>query len=164
MLARAGFPGAPTGYPARAIWATTPIDLRCRERALSNRIPLLLSGYVANCWTDVGKTSPLPADRNLILVFPRTAMYRDGWHRRPTRIGTRASSRHLPNGDSSATLRSSCAQYSDVSLACFFACAVVFALLDCPVISGTAAGCAAWTTLASGTSEQSGRRTPLPAE
>lgn len=37
------------------------------------------------------------------------------------------------------------AQYADVPLACYFAGAVVFALLDQPVIAGILAGCAAWT-------------------
>jgi hypothetical protein len=106
--------------------------------------PLLLSGYVANCWTDMGNTSPLGPIATSFLFFLAL-------------LCTVTGGIAVLRGSILGLLAGIClmgippllsevpAQYSDIPLACFFACAVVFALLDCPVISGTMAGCAAWT-------------------
>lgn len=106
--------------------------------------PLLLSGYVANCWMDVGNTSPVVPMATSFLFFLAL-------------LCTVTGGIAVLRGSVLGLLAGIClmgippllsevpAQYSDVPLACFFACAVVFALLDCPVISGIAAGSAAWT-------------------
>lgn len=106
--------------------------------------PLLLSSFVASCWIDAGSISPAAPIATSYLFFLALLSTITGGIatlRGPV-IGLLAGVclMGIP-----ALLTEVPAQYGDVPLACFMADAVLFALLDRPVISGALAGCAAWT-------------------
>lgn len=106
--------------------------------------PLLLSSFVAACWSDAGAVSTTAPLATAYLFFLALVALVTG--------GIAAL-----RGAASGLLAGIClmgiptlmmevpAQYSDVPLACFLAGAVLLALLDWPVAAGAMAGCAAWT-------------------
>jgi hypothetical protein len=106
--------------------------------------PLLLSSFVASCWTDAGAVSPeAPLATSYVFFLALLAMVTGGI------AALRGPAHGLLAGiclmGVPALLAEVPAQYSDVPLACFFAGALLFALLDRPVIAGVLAACAAWT-------------------
>jgi hypothetical protein len=106
--------------------------------------PLLWSGLVAACWSDAGVISdaaPIAASYLFFLALLCMITGGIGVLRGPVPgllaglclMGIPALLTEVPS------------QYADVPLACFMAGAVLMALLDCPVMSGTMAGFAAFT-------------------
>jgi hypothetical protein len=133
---RARFLAAPGALPQRA-WSpaltwTHP------------EYPLLLSGFVARCWTYAGSTTEAaPMAVSYLFFLALLAMLTGGiaiWRSRA--LGWLAGLALL---GSPMFLHEAIAQYADVPLACYFAGATIFALLDRPLIAGLFAGCAAWT-------------------
>lgn len=106
--------------------------------------PLLLSGFIASCWSDAGSISELAPIATSYLFFLAL-------------LGTVTGGIAVLRGAVPGLLAGLClmgipalltevpAQYADVPLACFMAGAVLFALLDRPAIAGVLAGFAAWT-------------------
>jgi hypothetical protein len=133
---RAKFLAAPGALPQRA-WSP----------ALSwthPEYPLLLSGFVARCWTYAGSTTEAaPMAVSYLFFLALLAVLTGGvavWRSRV--LGLLAGLALL---GAPMFLHEVISQYSDVALACYFAGAMVFALLDRPLIAGIFAGLAAWT-------------------
>ncbi len=106
--------------------------------------PMLLSALVARCWAFGHSASTLaPQAVSYTFFLALLALVAGGVAalRGPV-VGVLAA---LALAASPALVHEVPAQYADVALACYFAGAVVFALLDEPVIAGILAGCAAWT-------------------
>lgn len=132
---RAKFLAAP-GVAARA-WSPM-------LNATHPEYPLLLSGFVAACWRDAGTASDLAPIATSYLFFLALLAIVTG------AIG-------VLRGPVSGLLAGLCllgipalltevpAQYADVPLACYMAGALLFVLLDRPVLAGAMAGMAAWT-------------------
>jgi uncharacterized membrane protein len=106
--------------------------------------PLLLSAFVARCWVFEGNTTTaVPAATSYVFFLALLALVAGGIAalRGPT-LGLLAA---LALAGAPPLLEQVPTQYSDVPLACYFAGAVVFALLDRPAVAGLFAGFAAWT-------------------
>ncbi len=106
--------------------------------------PMLVSALVARCWAFGHSASTLaPQVASYTFFLALIALVAGGVAalRGPV-LGALAA---LALAASPALVHEVPAQYADVPLACYFAGAVVFALLDQPVIAGILAGCAAWT-------------------
>ena len=106
--------------------------------------PLLLSSFVARCWAFSHSFSTVvPAATSYVFFLALIALVAGGMAalRGPT-LGMLAA---LVLASTPALLHQVPNQYADVQLACYFAGAIVFALLDRPILAGIFAGCAAWT-------------------
>lgn len=106
--------------------------------------PLLVSGFVARCWNYAGQSDPAAPALTSYLFFVSLVLTIAGGIsalRGPT-IGLLAG---MTAAASPTLLHEVPVQYADIPLACFMAAAVVFALLDFPVMAGVFAGFAAWT-------------------
>jgi len=106
--------------------------------------PLLLSSFVASAWADAGQFSDAVPITTAYLFFLSL-------------LGMVTGGIAVLRGPVSGLLAGLCltgipalltevpSQYADVPVACFIAGALLFALLDRPVLAGIMAGCAAWT-------------------
>jgi hypothetical protein len=106
--------------------------------------PLLLTGFVASCWSDAGSIStdaPVATSGMFFLALLVTVTGGMAALRGPV-IGLLAGICLMVVPP---LLREAPSQYADVPLACFLAGAVVLTLLDRPVFAGLMAGCAACT-------------------
>jgi hypothetical protein len=106
--------------------------------------PLLVSGFVARCWSYSRVfSSMVPAATSYVFFLALLALAAGGIAAlRGSALGMLAA---LALAGTPSLLREVPAQYADVPLACYIAGAVVFALLDRPVLAGLFAGLAAWT-------------------
>ena len=133
---RARFLAAPGGLPARA-WS--PLLSWTHPE-----YPLLLSGFVARCWVYAGSTSDAaPIATGYLFFLALLAVLVGGvavWRGRA--LGIAAGLILL---GSPSLLHEAPSQYADIPLACYFAGAILFALLDRPWMAGLFAGLAAWT-------------------
>jgi len=106
--------------------------------------PLLLSSFVASCWTDTGSMSDAVPIATAYLFFLALLSTITGGI-----AGLRGAVPGVLAGlclmGVPAVLTEVPSQYADVPLACFMAGAALFALLDCPAMAGVLAGFAAWT-------------------
>lgn len=106
--------------------------------------PLLIPAFVARCWTYAGSTSDTaPIATSYAFFIALIAILTGGlaaW-RSPT-LGLLCGLALL---GSPHFLHEVPAQYADIPLACYFAAATIFALLDRPLLAGLFAGLAAWT-------------------
>jgi hypothetical protein len=106
--------------------------------------PLLLSGFIASCWSDSGVVSTLaPTATSYVFFLALLALLTGGMaalRGGPTGLLAGLCIMAVP-----ALLAEVPAQYADVPLACFFAGAVLCALLERPALAGAFAACAAWT-------------------
>ena len=144
------------GWDAWAIW-----NLRARflafDPALAHRAwspelgavthpgyPLLVSSCAARCWSFSGSFSPAaPAAVSCVFFLGLIALATGGIAAlRSPLLGLLAG---LVLAASPSLLHEVPAQYADVPLACYFAGAIIFALLDRPIPAGLFAGLAAWT-------------------
>ncbi|HEY3738195.1 MAG TPA: hypothetical protein VGL53_00050 [Bryobacteraceae bacterium] len=106
--------------------------------------PLLLSGLIASWWTDSGVISDVAPIAAAFVFFLALVLLVTGGIaalRGPT-LGLLAG---LCLMGIPALLTEASSQYADVPLACFMAGAVLFALLERPILAGVFAGFAAWT-------------------
>jgi hypothetical protein len=133
---RARFLAAPGALPHRA-WSSALTWTH-------PEYPLLLSGFVARCWTYAGSTTEAaPMAVSYLFFLALLAMLTGGvaiWRSRA--LGLLAGLILL---GSPMFLHEVVVQYADVPLACYFAGATIFALLDRPLLAGLLAGFAAWT-------------------
>jgi hypothetical protein len=106
--------------------------------------PLLLSSFVARCWAFSHSFSTVvPAATSYVFFLALIALVAGGMAAlRGPALGLLAA---LVLASTPALLHQVPNQYADVPLACYFAGAIVFALLDRPILAGVLAGCAAWT-------------------
>jgi hypothetical protein len=106
--------------------------------------PLLLSSFVARSWA-FGRSSSaaVPAAASYVFFLALIALAAGGVaaHRGET-LGLLAA---MTLASTPALLHQVPAQYADIPLACYIAGAIVFVLLDRPLLAGVFAGCAAWT-------------------
>jgi hypothetical protein len=143
-------------WDAWAIW-----NLRARflasggalaQRAWSSKLdasahaeyPLLLSSFVARSWafSDSFSTA-VPEATSYAFFLALIALVAGGMAAlRGPMLGLLAA---LVLASTPALLHQVPNQYADVPMACYFAGAIVFALLDRPILAGIFAGCAAWT-------------------
>ncbi len=143
------------GWDAWSIW-----NLRARffaapgvlaQRAWSSAFtwtqpeyPLLLSAFLARCWTYAGSmTEAAPMAVSYLFFLALLAMLIGGvsaW--RSPGLGLLAG---LVLLGSPMFLNEVIAEYADVPLACYFAGATLFVVLDRPILAGLLAGFAAWT-------------------
>jgi hypothetical protein len=106
--------------------------------------PLLVSGFVARCWSYAGQQDPATPALTSYLFFLALILAVTGGVtalRGPT-LGLVAG---ISTATSPALLHEVAAQYADIPLACFMAVAVLFVLLELPALAGIFAGFAAWT-------------------
>lgn len=106
--------------------------------------PLLLSSFVAHCWNfSHSVTTAVPAATSLVFFLALIALAAGGVTllRGPT-LGFLIA---LMLATTPRLLHELPAQYADVPLACYFAGAIVFMMLDRPILAGVFAGFAAWT-------------------
>ncbi len=106
--------------------------------------PLLVSALVARSWAfshSVSAAAPEAASYAFFLALVALVAGGVAALRGPV-LGALAA---LVLAASPAVVHEVPAQYADVPLACYFAGALVFVLLDQPVVAGILAGCAAWT-------------------
>jgi hypothetical protein len=106
--------------------------------------PMLVSAFVGRCWAFSHSFSLLvPQAAGYIFFLALLALVAGGVASlRGPALGTLAA---LLLAASPALIHEVPAQYADVPLACYFAGAAVFALLDEPILAGVLAGFAAWT-------------------
>jgi hypothetical protein len=106
--------------------------------------PLLLSAFVARCWAFSGGTAiMLPAAASYVFFLALLALVGGGIAAlRGPALGLLAA---LALAGAPPLLEQVPTLYSDVPLACYFAGAVVFTLLDRPIVAGVLAGFGAWT-------------------
>jgi hypothetical protein len=143
------------GWDAWSIW-----NLRARflaapgvlyQRAWSSALswthpeyPLLLSGFIARCWSYAGSSTDAPPIAvGYIFLLALLTMLIGGlavW--RSSALGLLAGAILL---GSPSVLHEATTQYADIPLACYFTGAMIFILLDRPWIAGLFAGFAAWT-------------------
>jgi hypothetical protein len=106
--------------------------------------PLLLSGFVARCWTYGHSISTaVPIAVSCIFFLALISLVSGGvaaW-----RSGTLGLLLGLSLAATPTLVHAVPDQYADIPLACYFAGALVLALLDRPVLAGLMAGLAAWT-------------------
>ena len=106
--------------------------------------PLLVSSFVGRCWAlSDSLTQAVPAATSYVFLVAMIALAAGGLTvlRGPT-LGLLGA---LVLATTPSLLHEVPTQYADVPLACYFAGAMVFALLDRPVLTGIFAGLAAWT-------------------
>jgi hypothetical protein len=106
--------------------------------------PLLVASSVARSWAFAGSTSEVaPMATSYLFFLTMLAMITGGLtiHRGRT-IGLLAGLALL---SAPVVLHQVIEQYADIPLACYFAGAMMFALLDRPLLAGLLAGLAAWT-------------------
>jgi hypothetical protein len=106
--------------------------------------PLLVSSFVGRCWAfGHSFATTVPAATSYVFFLALIALAAGGVAalRGPT-LGILMA---LALVATPPLLHQVPAQYADVPLACYFAGALVFALLDRPVLAGIFAGFAAWT-------------------
>jgi hypothetical protein len=106
--------------------------------------PLLVSGFIGRCWAFSGSHSVLvPQASAYVFFLALVSLTASGVAaRRGSTLGLLAAS--VIAGTPSLLLEVP-AQYADVPLACYFAAAVLFALMSRPLLAGIFAGFAAWT-------------------
>jgi len=106
--------------------------------------PLLVSGFVARCWTFAGQTTaaaPIATSYLFFLSLLATTTGGLAVHRGRS-FGLLAGLILL---GTPALLHEVIAQYADIPLACYMTGATMLALLDRPRLAGLLAGLAAWT-------------------
>jgi hypothetical protein len=104
----------------------------------------MLSGFIARCWAyDHSYSQAAPAAAGYALFLALTGLVTGGMAllRGPV-IGLLAGS---VVASTPTLLHQAAVQYADVPVACYFAGALIFALLDRPLIAGAFAALAAWT-------------------
>jgi hypothetical protein len=153
----AGYSANPHGeWDAWAIWnlrarflASGPaLAPRAWSSALSatthTEYPLLLSGFIARCWTFGKSVSPdVPAAVSCTSFLALLALVAGAIAaRRGPLLGLLGG---LVLAASPSLLHLVPAQLADVPLACYFAGALIFAQLEQPIVAGLLAGCAVWT-------------------
>jgi hypothetical protein len=106
--------------------------------------PLLLSGFIGRCWAyDYSYSAAAPIVTGYAFFLALIALAAGGVALlRGSLLGLLTA---LALTATPALLHEVPNQYSDVPLACYYAGALLFALLDRPVIAGIFAGFAAWT-------------------
>jgi hypothetical protein len=106
--------------------------------------PLLLSSFVGRCWAfGHSFATSVPAATSFVFFLSLIALAAGGVATlRGPALGFLIA---LALASTPRLLHEVSAQYADVPLACFFAGALVFALLDRPALAGVFAGFAAWT-------------------
>ncbi len=133
---RARFLAAGPGLAPRA-WAPELAGITHPE------YPLLVSGFIARCWTFSGFAMIVPSAVSYLFFVALIALVTGGVTvLRGPLPGLLAG---MVVAASPALLHEVPAQYADVPVACCFAGAILFALLDRPVLAGIFAGFAAWT-------------------
>jgi len=112
--------------------------------ATHTEYPLLVSSFVARCWAySHALSQAVPAAASYAFFLALIALAAGGLAAlRGPALGLSAGLVLLATP---ALLREVPAQYADVPLACYVAGAVIFALLERPVLAGVFAGLAAWT-------------------
>ena len=106
--------------------------------------PLLVSGFVARCWSYSGAAAPLaPIATGYVFFLALIAIGTGGLAALSS--GSMGLLFGLIAASSPFLLREVPAQYADIPLACFFAGAVMLMLLDRPALAGLLASFAAWT-------------------
>jgi hypothetical protein len=142
-------------WDAWAIW-----NLRARflaEGDLANRAwspilaagshagyPLLVSAFIGRCWSfshTFSSTAPMATSYVFFLSLVSLVASGVAVLRGPALAGLAA----LVLLASPSLVREVPAQYADIPLACYLAGAIVFALLDRPIVAGLFAGFASWT-------------------
>ena len=113
-------------------------------RATHAEYPLLVSGFIARAWRYSSSFSTaVPAATSFLFWLALVAMVLAAITAlRGRSLGILAA---LALAATPAILRQVPRQYADVPLACYFAGAVLMALLDRPVLAGLFAGLATWT-------------------
>jgi hypothetical protein len=106
--------------------------------------PLLLSSFVARSWAfSHSFSTAIPAATSYVFFLALIALVAGGMAAlRGPALGLLAA---LVLASTPALLHQVPNQYADVPVACYFAGAIVLALLDRPILAGIFAGCAAWT-------------------
>ena len=133
---RARFLAAGGNLPVRA-WS--PL-----LRASHPEYPLLVSGFVARCWSYSGTaSSAVPIATSFVLFLALVAIGTGGMA--ALAGGSLGLLFGLAAASSPFLLHEVPAQYADVPLACFFVGALVLMLLERPVGAGLLASLAAWT-------------------
>ena len=132
---------------ARFLAADGNLPQRAWSPALSwthPEYPLLVSAFVARCWTFAGSTSEAaPITTSYLFFIALIATVAGGfaaWRSRTLGLLLGLALLGTPT-----FLHEVIAQYADIPLACYFACATIFLLLDRPWLAGLFAGFAAWT-------------------
>jgi hypothetical protein len=132
---------------ARFLAAEGSLPQRAWSPALSwthPEYPLLLSGFVARCWTYAGSTSEAaPIATAFLLFIALVAIVSGGFA--AWRSNTLGLLLGLALLGTPTFLHEAISQYADIPLACYFAAATMFLLLDRPPLAGLFAGFAAWT-------------------
>lgn len=134
---RAKFLASPAGLAQRA-WS--PVLAATSHPAY----PLLVSSFVGRCWAfSHSLTQAAPVATSYLFFIALTALVAGGLtvFRGPT-LGLLGA---LILASTPSLLHEVATQYADVPLACYFAGALVFALLERQVLAGIFAGFAAWT-------------------
>jgi hypothetical protein len=155
LVISAAWTAIPHGnWDAWAIW-----NLRARflagpataDRAWSPMIeyehpeyPLLVSGFIARCWTFAGlMTQAAPMAASYLFFLAMLAFGAGGLAvLRDSRLGLLFA---LALAGTPLIVLEVPAQYADITLACYFMAAIVTMLLDRPALAGLFAGMAAWT-------------------
>lgn len=106
--------------------------------------PLLLSSFVARSWAYGNSfTAAVPAGTSYVFFLALIALVAGGVAAlRGPALGLLAA---LTLASTPALLHQVPNQYADIPLASYMAGAIVFALMDRPVLAGIFAGCAQWT-------------------
>jgi hypothetical protein len=106
--------------------------------------PLLLSSFIGRCWAfGHSFTQSVPAATSYVFFLALMALAGGGVAvQRGPILGILIA---LSLAATPRLVHEVPAQYADVPLACFFVGALVFMLLERPVLGGILAGCAAWT-------------------
>jgi hypothetical protein len=132
---------------ARFLAAAGTLPQRAWSPALSwthPEYPLLLPAFVARCWAYAGSiTDAAPVATSYMFFLGLIATLTGGiavWRSRTLGLLCGLALLGSPH-----FLREVPTQYADVPLACYFAAAIMFALIDRPQLAGLFAGFAAWT-------------------
>jgi len=132
---------------ARFLAADGDLPRRAWSPALAEvhpEYPLLLPSFVARCWTysgSAGTAAPITAAYLFFLALLATLAGGFALLRGPT-AGILLGLTLL---GTPTLLHEVWAQYADVPLTCYFAGAMIFVLLDRPILAGVFAGLASWT-------------------
>ncbi len=106
--------------------------------------PLLLSGFIARCWAYAGsQPDVVPIATSYLFFLAGAAIVIGGmavWRSRILGLLFGLALLGTPT-----YLHEAVTQYADIPLACYFAGATMFALLDRPLLAGLFASLAAWT-------------------
>ncbi len=132
---------------ARFLAADGTLPQRAWSPALSwthPEYPLLISAFVARCWTYSGSIADAgPIATSYVFFIALIAILTGGlaaWRSRTLGLLCGLALLGSPH-----FLHEVPAQYADIPLACYFAAAIMFALLDRPLLAGLFSGLAAWT-------------------